>query len=250
MFHEEVERVAQTAAAKTRFLRENPAGYFLASILAGMFIGFGILLSFTISSMGQFPLTKLVMGMSFGCALSFVVMAGGELFTGNNFVMATGFLKKTVKAADVIKLWIVCYVGNWIGGILLAWVFSHTGLVTDSLAAAVASTATAKVSAPFFALLLRGVLCNMLVCLAVWCSMKMTSESGKLIMIFWALVVFFTAGFEHSIANMTLLSLHFMQPSTTMTLALYLYNILTVTLGNMIGGIFLVAVPYWTMGRD
>ena len=249
MFRKEVESVAQAAADKVRFLNENPGGYFASSLMAGMYIGFGILLSFTIGSMGSMPLMKLFMGMSFACALSLVIMAGAELFTGNNLVMAAGFLEKTVSAKDVLKLWAICYVGNWLGSILLAWIFAHTGLMTEAFCAAVAPVAAAKVSIPFGALLLRAILCNMLVCLAVWCSIKMTSESGKLIMVFWIIVIFFTAGFEHSVANMVLLSLDFMAPGTAMTMGNYFYNILTATLGNMIGGIFFVAVPYTLMAK-
>lgn len=249
MFKNEVDRVAQAAADKVRFLNENPTGYFASSLMAGMFIGFGILLSFTIGAMGSMPLMKLFMGMSFACALSLVIMAGAELFTGNNLVMTAGFMEKTVSAKDVLKLWLICYVGNWLGSILLAWIFAHTGLMTEAFCAAVEPVAAAKVSIPFGALLLRAILCNMLVCLAVWCSIKMTSESGKLIMIFWIIVIFFTAGFEHSVANMVLLSLDFMAPGTAMTMGSYFYNILTATLGNMIGGIFFVAVPYALMAK-
>ena len=250
MFKNEVDRVGQAAADKVRFLNENPGGYFVSSLMAGMYIGFGILLSFTIGSMGSMPLMKLFMGMSFACALSLVIMAGAELFTGNNMVMATGFLKKTVSAKEVLKLWLICYVGNWLGSILLAWIFSRTGLMTEAFCETVAKAAAAKVSVPFGALLFRAALCNMLVCLGVWCSIKMASESGKLIMIFWIIVIFFTAGFEHSVANMTLLTLDFLAPHTAMTAGAYMYNLLTVTLGNILGGVFLVALPYVLMGKN
>ena len=249
MFHKEVEQVAQAATGKVRFLKTNPGGYFIASVMAGVFIGLGVLFAFTIASLSDLSLTKLVMGMSFACALSFVVMAGAELFTGNYFVMAMGVMEKTVSAGEMLKLWLICFLGNWVGGIFLAWVFSHTGLANDAFLRAIAAAASAKVSVPFVSLLLRGALCNMLVCLAVWCSIKMTSESGKLIMVFWIIVIFFTAGFEHSVANMVLLSLDFMAPGTAMTMGSYFYNILTATLGNMIGGIFFVAVPYTLMAK-
>lgn len=148
MFHNEVEQVAQAAAGKVRFLKTNPGGYFLASVLAGMFIGFGVLFSFTIASLSDLSLTKLVMGMSFACALSFVVMAGAELFTGNNFVMAMGFMKKTVSGGELLKLWLICFLGNWAGGIFLAWIFSHTGLANEAFLQAIATAAAAKVSVP------------------------------------------------------------------------------------------------------
>lgn len=249
MFHKEVDQVAQAAAGKVRFLKTNPGGYFIASMMAGVFIGLGVLFAFTIASLSDLSLTKLIMGMSFACALSFVVMAGAELFTGNNFVMAMGVMKKTVSAGEMLKLWLICFLGNWAGGIFLALIFSRTGLANDAFLQAIAAAASAKVSVPFFPLLLRGALCNMLVCLAVWCSMKMKSEAGKLIMIFWALSLFFTVGFEHSVANMTLLTLDALAPHTTMTAGAYMYNLATVTLGNMLGGVFLVALPYAIMGK-
>ena len=109
-----------------------------------------------------------------------------------------------------------------------------------------AGGALAKMSAGFVPLLMRGILCNMLVCLAVWCGTKCQSESGKLIMIFWCLFAFITTGFEHSVANMTLLSVAMLNPAgAAVTWSGYWFNLGVVTLGNMIGGIVLVAVPYF-----
>lgn len=106
-------------------------------------------------------------------------------------------------------------------------------------------------AAGFLPLLSRGILCNILVCVAVWCGFKCKSEAGKLIMIFWCLFVFITAGFEHSIANMTLLTVGLLEPSTyAVTLGGFAYNLLVVTLGNMIGGILFVAVPYCIIAKQ
>ncbi len=133
MFNEEFTAAANGAAAKAGLLRKNPAGYFLLSMLAGMFIGFGVLLVFTLSgALAGAPYTKLVMGCCFGVALSLVVMAGAELFTGNNLVMTAGILKKTVTAGEALKLWAVCWIGNLAGGILLAIIYNATGLYSDA----------------------------------------------------------------------------------------------------------------------
>lgn len=114
-----------------------------------------------------------------------------------------------------------------------------------------AKTAEAKMAAGFLPLLSRGILCNILVCVAVWCGFKCKSEAGKLIMIFWCLFVFITAGFEHSIANMTLLTVGLLEPSTyAVTIGGFVYNLLVVTLGNMIGGILFVAVPYCIIAKQ
>ena len=252
MFKEEFEAAANGAAAKYAFLKKKPGGYFLMSMLAGMYIGFGVLLAFTVGGqLAGAPATKLAMGATFGVALSLVVMAGGELFTGNNMVMAAGVLKKKVTIADAVKLWIFCWLGNAAGGILLACIYHLTGLGDGAVGAFMASAALGKMTAAPAALLTRGILCNMLVCLAVWCGFRCKSESAKLIMIFWCLLAFITTGFEHSIANMTLLTVSLLRPAgEAVTIGGWLYNLILVTIGNMIGGICLVGVPYFAAAKE
>lgn len=252
MFKEEFEAAANGAVSKYTLLKKNPGGYFVLSMLAGMFIGFGVLLAFTAGGLlAGAPATKLVMGAAFGVALSLVVMAGGELFTGNNMVMAAGILKKKITLSNAVYLWIICWIGNAAGGILLAVLYHLTGLGEGAVGAFMASGALAKMSAAPVALLTRGILCNMLVCLAVWCGFRCKSESGKLIMIFWCLLAFFTTGFEHSIANMTLLTVALLRPAgEAVTVGGWFYNLALVTAGNMIGGICLVALPYFAGARE
>lgn len=252
MFQEEYQAVAKAATAKVSLLKNNPVGYFLLSVLAGIYIGFGILLIFSIGGMlnGQ-PFAKIIMGAAFGIALSLVVIAGAELFTGNNMVMAAGVMKKTIKISDGIKLWVVCYIGNLVGSVLLAFLFRYAGLADGAVGEFIASASMAKMSIPFIPLLIRGILCNTLVCLGVWCGIKCKSESGKLIMIFWCLFAFITTGFEHSVANMTLLTIALLKPyEQAVSLSGYIYNLSTVTLGNMIGGILFVAVPYYLASKN
>ena len=247
MFHEEFEAVSKAAVSKVGMLKKNPMGYFILAMLAGMYIGFGALLIFSIGGMlnGQ-PYVKIVMGVSFGIALSLVIIAGAELFTGNNLVMVAGMMKKTIKISDGIKLWIVCYLGNIVGSVLLAILFQYSGLSTGAIGEFIASAAVAKMSVPAGALFIRGILCNILVCLAVWCGFKCKSESGKLIMIFWCLFAFITTGFEHSVANMTLLTAALLNPcGQAVTIGGWVYNLGIVTLGNMVGGIIFVALPYY-----
>lgn len=246
MFGEEYAAMGTAAKVKATLLERNPGGYFLASLLAGAYVGFGILLIFTGGgTLGGAPWARIVMGVSFGIALSLVVMAGAELFTGNNMVMTAGLLRNTVTKAEAVKLWIVCFIGNWLGSIILAVIFWGSGLASGTTAEIIAQTSAAKMAVPLVPLFLRGVLCNVLVCLAVWCGFRCKSESGKLIMIFWCLYCFITCGFEHSIANMTLLTVGLLEPgAAAVTLAGYFYNIIVVTLGNMAGAILFLAIPY------
>ena len=216
MFSEDYTAAANAAAAKSALLKKNPGGYFLLSVLAGMFIGFGVLLVFTLSgAMAGSPFTKLVMGCTFSVALSLVVIAGAELFTGNNMVMTAGLLRKTVTASDVIRLWAVCWLGNLAGSVLLAGTYYLTGLYSGATLTAMTDAAAAKMTAGFVPLLARGMLCNTLVCLAVWC-------------------------------GMTLLTLSLMNSGGNEAISMggYWFNLLTVTAGNMIGAILFVALPY------
>lgn len=250
MFQDAFQAVAQAAANKVKFLQNNPVGYFLYAMLAGAFVGFGCLLSFSVSGMmAGMSFAKIAAGMAFASALSLVVMAGSELFTGNNFVCAAGIFQKKITLAQAIKLWIICWIGNLAGSILLAILFQMTGLNSDATATAFQTAAQAKSTLGILPMITRGILCNILVCLAVWCSIKMTSESGKLIMIFWCIFVFFTAGFEHSIANMTTFSVAFLQGSQAFSLAGALANLLWVTIGNLIGGAIGVAFPYFIASK-
>lgn len=170
MFREEVGLVCNASKAKVNLLKTNPLGYFLASLFGGMYIGFGILLIFTagglLNAAGS-PATKIVMGAAFGVALSLVVIAGAELFTGNNFVMATGLIHKEVTLKDTALLWVVCWVGNLIGSVILGVLYHLAGVSAGPVAEFMAKTAEAKMAAGFLPLLSRGILCNILVCVAV-----------------------------------------------------------------------------------
>ena len=253
MFNEEFNKVAGAAKAKSDLLKNNKLGYFVSSMLAGIFVGMAIMLIFTIGGLltaASSPATKIVMGISFGGALSLVVFAGSELFTGNNFVMAVGSLNKSLSWVDTIKVWIVSFIGNLVGSILAGYMFYLAGLAKGPVGEFIANTTATKMSLPAQELFFRGLFCNILVCLAVWCTFRCKDDISKLIMIFWCLFIFITAGFEHSIANMTLLTIGLLSPGTAaVSVAGYAYNIGVVTLGNMIGGIFFVAVPYYLISR-
>jgi nitrite transporter NirC len=253
MFCEEFNSVVMAAKAKVNLLKKNSLGYFISSMLAGLYVGMGIMLIFTIggllNSSGS-PATKIVMGVSFGVALSLVIMAGSELFTGNNFIMAAASLSKEVEWSDTIKVWIVCFIGNLVGSVIAGYMFYATGLTAGPVGEFIGKTSAVKMSIPFWPLLIRGIFCNILVCLATWCSFKLKSESGKLIMIFWCLFAFITAGFEHSVANMTLLTIGLLNPgAANVSIAGYIYNIGVVTLGNIIGGAVFLALPYYIISR-
>ncbi len=250
MWRDEINTVAAAAESKLNFMRRSYLGYFAASVLAGFFVALGGFVSATaggiLADAGS-PFTKLAAGFVFTAALSLVIMAGSELFTGNNLVMAVGVLQKRVTAVDAMKLWLFCWLGNYAGAWLAVGLYKLTGLVSGTTAAYFASLAATKLSLSVAQMFVRAVLCNMCVCLAVWCSFRMKSESGKLIMVFWCIMVFMVCGFEHSVANMSMLGVALVDGSAAFWD--YVLNVGVVTMGNIVGGVLLVALPYWLCAR-
>jgi nitrite transporter NirC len=251
MYSDLVNRVSKSAIAKVHTLRSSKTKYFISSILAGMYVGLGVFLIMTIGGvLHGAPATRIIMGASFGVALSLVIMAGSELFTGNNFVMVIGAMEKSVTWLEALEIWIYSFIGNFIGSIFIAYLYLKTGLAKGAISDFILKVSSAKMNAPTGELFFRGILCNILVCIAVLCYIKLKEETAKLIMIFWCLFAFITTGFEHSIANMSLLSLGLFLPHDAMVSLWGLaHNLAPVTIGNFIGGGLILGLAYWYKGH-
>ncbi len=253
MFQNDLNAVAQAAQNKARLLKNNPLGYWISAMLAGLFIGFGIILVFTVGGFlaaAGSPFTKPMMGLLFGGALSLVLMAGAELFTGNTMILAVGSFQKQVSWRQTAVTLLCSYVGNLLGALALSALMAAGELYGPEASAFVLSSAEAKMSAPALQLFIAGILCNILVCLPVWCSFRLKSESAKLIMVFWGIVMFIAPGFEHCVANMTLLSSALLLPhGAGVSLAGFFRNILITALGNIIGGAIVVGGGYCMIRR-
>jgi nitrite transporter NirC len=192
------------------------------------------------------------MGACFGIALTLVVFAGSELFTGHTMFMAFGVLRGTIAARDLQSSWVMTWVGNLIGSALLAGIFylGGGGQVLRDGADLIFKAADYKMNSPAVALVARGILCNWLVCLALWTSARATSDSAKCILIFWCLFAFIACGFEHSVANMTIFSVALLgNHPPQVNLVGMLHNLAWVTLGNAIAGVLFMAGAYrWASG--
>lgn len=254
MFEETKNSVAGAAVKKAAFVNKSLGRYLFASAWAGIYVGFGIILIMVIGGLGtvaESPFTKMYMGLSFGIALSLVIFAGSELFTGNNLIMTVGALDKKVSWIDAIKVWLASYAGNFIGSFIIGGLVVMTSISGTATGDFVLKVAAGKMGGAFMPLLFKGILCNLLVCLAVLCSIKMKSESGKLIMIFWCLFAFITAGFEHSIANMSIFAMSlFMPHAETISVSGMFANLIPVTIGNFIGGAIMLGGSYYYMGSS
>lgn len=241
--------LGDSAVSKVKQYETSKSRYFVLTMMAGFFVGLGIILIFTIGGLlapNGFVGTQIIMGVSFGIALSLVIMAGADLFTGNNMIMTIGTLEKKTTWLETSHIWFFSYIGNFVGSILIAVLFVYSGLAIGATGDYVNTIADSKMNAPFFELFIRGILCNILVCLAIWSATKLQNEAAKLIMIFWCLFAFITSGFEHSVANMTLLSISLLIPHPeTVSMTGLVANLLPVSLGNIIGGAVFVGAAYW-----
>ncbi|QPJ63598.1 MAG: formate/nitrite transporter family protein [Candidatus Nitronauta litoralis] len=254
MFQAEINNLNEIAQNKIKYLDRSPLGYFVLSCLAGIYVGFGILLIFSVGGpihvAGGGAYLKLIMGASFGIALSLVIFAGSELFTGNNMTMVIGGLNRVVRWSAVLKLFLICYLGNLAGSIFIAGLMVQSGSLTHGAVDLLLKVGESKMTVGGWELFVRGVLCNWLVCLAVWTSSRMQGDAAKLIMIFWCLFAFIASGFEHCVANMTVLGLTLMLPHGEMiTFSGFGHNLIWVSFGNMVGGAVFVGMVYWFASR-
>jgi nitrite transporter len=247
MFAKTLDEFAVLAAAKAAYSRDKPLAFFVSSMLAGAYVGIGIILIFTLGQQIEPAFRSLLMGASFGIALTLVVFAGSDLFTGHTMFMTIGLARGTIDGAALIRAWVLCWIGNLAGAVLLSLVFwlGGGGQILKEGADLIFAASAAKMGASATALVARGALCNWLVCLALWTSQRATSDAAKCILIWWCLFAFIAAGFEHSVANMTVFSIALLgNHPVSVSLSGMAYNLIWVTIGNVIGGAVFVAGGY------
>lgn len=241
---------------------------FILGILAGAFIAFAAegsnMAAFNLFAEPEtYGLGKVLAGAIFGTGLMLVVLAGGELFTGNTMILG-GVLDGKIKLSDMLKNWFFVYLGNFVGSVLLAYMIVHSGLFNSGanvLGGITIKIASYKVALPFMSAFYLGIMCNMLVCLAVWMAYGAKDMISKMFAIFFPIWLFITSGFEHSIANMYYIPAGILAKSNPSWVAeshltqaalanlnwgtFITNNLVPVTLGNIVGGAFFVAGVYW-----
>ena len=246
----DLERVVEIAKKKVEYHQSSPLGYVILSILAGVYLGFGITLIFSVgapfAAEGS-AAVKLIMGASFGVALTLVIFAGSELFTGNNMVCTIGALSKGISWTQLSQIFVWSFLGNLVGSLGISWVVAQSGVLGHAPQVdLLMKVAGMKMSLPAWELFLRGILCNWLVCLAVWMAMRTTNESAKIMLIFWCLFAFVGSGFEHSIANQSVLGIALFLPhGADISWVGLVWNQVWVVLGNVVGGAVFMGGAYW-----
>jgi len=249
------------AAGKAKCALSTSKAVVLA-IMAGMFIGLAGLASTTATVSITLPsVAKFVGACIFPAGLIMVVIAGSELFTGNCLLISP-LLEKEITLGGMLRNWGLVYLGNFIGSMLVAMgaVYSHQiSLFGNGMAVSVISTAVAKCSLTFGDALIKGIFCNFLVCIGVWLGMAGKDAAGKILGMFWPVMLFVLCGFEHSVANMYYIGTGLLAIGNPDYLAaataagvetaaltwgnFIVANLIPVTIGNIIGGGF-VAVVY------
>ena len=248
MYRKSIDYFANFARDKVKTLKRNPGGFFVGSMMAGAYVGFGIILIFVLGSAADPQSKKLIMGTSFGIALTLVVFAGAELFTGHNMYMPLALFKKKITSNDLILVWVTVWVGNLVGSAFVGILFVLGGAsgIIDVIDSFVNHVAIDKMNASVVQLLARAMLCNWLVCLALWMAARTNNDTAKCIVIFWCLFGFIASGFEHSVANMTLFSIALLgEHPEAVSLYGAGYNLFWVTIGNLLSGSLFMAGGYW-----
>lgn len=237
---------------------------FILAIMAGMFIAMaGVGASTASCTVENASLAKLVGAAVFPGGLAMVLIAGSELFTGNTLLLIP-LMEKEVSVAGVLRNWVVVYLGNLVGSMIVSAICvwgGQLGLFSNALAVSAMGTAAAKCSMPFMQALIKGIGCNFLVCIAVWMSFAAKDIAGKFFALYLPILIFVVAGFEHSIANMYYITVGLfakLNPAYLQAAAdagkdlsaltwgnMFIANLLPVTIGNIIGGGVLVGLSYW-----
>ena len=247
MYQDTIDQFAETAARKVKIITDNPLGFFIAAMMAGAYVGLGIIAIFSIGQGLDPSIRSLVMGLTFAIALTLVVFAGAELFTGHTMIMTLGVLRGKTSLNGLASSWVMTWVGNLAGAVLLATIFwlGGGGAILKQGADLIFTAADAKMHAAPLALVAKGILCNWLVCLAIWMASRTTNDAAKCILIFWCLFAFIASGFEHSVANMTVFAIALLAPHPdTITIGGAFYNLAWVSLGNIIAGVVFVGLAY------
>jgi formate/nitrite transporter len=241
------------------------ANVFVLSVLAGAFIALGAIFATTVATGGAelpYGVVRLLAGLVFTLGLILVVVAGAELFTGNNLIVMA-WASRRVSTAVLHENWTMVWIGNFVGAVATAFIVYVSGQYTfgnGAVGQAALSIAEAKTSLGFVEAVTLGILCNALVCLAVWLTYGAHTTTDKILAIIPPIAAFVAAGFEHVVANMYFISIGLLierdegfvdslQPPPDLSnlnwASFLLDNLLPVTIGNIIGGAVMVGLVYW-----
>jgi nitrite transporter len=245
-----LQEVENLALKKLKIYKQSRARYVSRSMLASMFIGFGVIVAFKTGNffyLEHSPFAYPMAALTFGAAIILIAFGGGDLFTGNTFYYTYAALRKKMIWSQVAKLLVFSYIGNIIGALAFAILIFSTGLFeAPESSTFLMSVVEKKLHAPVWQLFFRGILCNWLVCLAFFIPMAFKESGAKMFSMVLFVFCFFISGYEHSIANMATFSIALvLDHPDTINIAAVFRNLIPVTIGNLIGGEFMMGIMYY-----
>ena len=248
MYEDSIGNFAEAGAHKALLVKKRLLAFLVGAAMAGAYIGFGDVLMFTVAPHVDPAWSHLVMGIVFSSALTIVVFAGSELFTGTAMYMPLAVLTRRTGVGSMIAVWCAAWFGNLVGAVLFACLIyvAGGGVILGDGSTSFFNIVSTKMSVGSLPLFARGILCNWLVCLAIWMAGRTENAAAKIMLIFWPITIFVACGFEHSVANMFTFSLALIADHpATVTFSGAIHNLLWVTLGNLVGGSVFMAFGYW-----
>ena len=254
------EAVEKVGVKKTRlpFLAS-----FMLAMVAGGSIGLGALYYTVVASdeAMSFAAVRVLGGLTFSLGLALVIVGGAELFTGNNLIVMAWASRK-VSTREMLRNWVIVYFGNLVGAlglVVLVFFSHHLDMNGGRIGLSILNTGVAKIQPDVVTLFFKGILCNVLVCLAVWLAYAGRSVTDKILALILPVSAFIAAGFEHCVANMYFLPLAWLLVQTgnvptnfdasLISISGIIHNLVPVTLGNIVGGAGLVGALYWAIYR-
>jgi len=248
-------------------VQKKVSSVLILSFLAGVFLAFAaegstMAAHNLLANPAATGLARVLTGAVFATGLMMILLAGGELFTGNTLIVISA-LDRKVSVRQMLLNWLLVYIGNFTGGLFIAWLMNLSGLFAASgglLGGMVIKIAAGKVQLPFLTAFILGVMCNWLVCIAIWTSFASRGPAGKIMIVFFVISLFVISGFEHSIANMYYVPAGILAKQNPQWAAMsqvsaeqlsdlnwinfVVKNLIPVTLGNIVGGAGMVGILF------
>lgn len=243
---------AESVIGKAELMRSKPWAFIISGFFGGAYIGVGGVLMLNAAGplvVADDPLAKLVSGLVFAVGLVIVVFAGSDLVTSTMMTVTQGVATKTLSVRNAAGLVTVTIVANFVGAMLFALVVHLSGVLVSNAAAGemLGQVLQGRADQSVMELVARAILCNMLVCLAIWMSTRVTSVGAKITVIMLGIMAFVASGYEHVVANMTFYWLGVFAGDTNASIELFTSNMLWVGIGNFVGGGLIVGLGTWVV---
>ena len=248
----DIENITKIGITKIEMATAQPFKFFMRSCMAGAYLAMAAILSYSLGALFQenAALSKTLVAGSFGIGLAMIVFLGGELFTGNCFTTIMPVYTKKKKVVDLIPSWLICYFGNCLGSAIICAIFIYSGSLKGAMTLYLTSVIQSKLHFDVIELILKGILCNFIVCVGAYTGMKVQDSMTKLIFLVIIVMAFVLPGFEHCIANAGTFTMGVTLLGSSVNWAPLPAHMLLSTIGNIIGGSILFGLPIYLTFKD